>query len=146
MWHVCTKMGGLHILTFPPGTVGIPLSPHRQTVRMAASKTLMDFLQPPKRLKVSPSISSTTSSSSDSSPKRLILPVSSLSPSQSQDTQQTPPSSASSPLTAHQKSRIEFNKCLAKFKRNLTICSQKVSKSKGTPYLGFAFAGYLECD
>ncbi|KAJ9709517.1 hypothetical protein PVL29_001141 [Vitis rotundifolia] len=93
---------------------------------MAAPKTLMDYLQPSKRLKVS----TPTTSSSSSSPKSLLLPVSSLSHSQSQDPHQTPPSSPSSALTAHQKSRIEFNKFLAKSKRNLTICSQKVSKSK----------------
>ncbi|EOY01142.1 Uracil dna glycosylase isoform 1 [Theobroma cacao] len=33
-------------------------------------------------------------------------------------------------LTAEQKSRMEFNKCVAKSKRNLKICSQKVSQSK----------------
>ncbi|RVW20033.1 Uracil-DNA glycosylase, mitochondrial [Vitis vinifera] len=93
---------------------------------MAASKTLMDYLQPSKRLKVS----TPTTSSSSSSPKSLLLPVSSLSHSQSQDPTPKPSSSPSSTLTAHQKSRIEFNKFLAKSKRNLTICSQKVSKSK----------------
>lgn len=131
-----------HILTFPPWTVGISFPPHKHSARMAASKTLMDYLQPSKRLKVS----TPTTSSSSSSPKSLLLPVSSLSHSQSQDPHQSPPSSPSSALTAHQKSRIEFNKFLAISKRNLTICSQKVSKSKGTPFLGFLFAGYLQCE
>ncbi|KAK8714933.1 hypothetical protein V6N13_042278 [Hibiscus sabdariffa] len=34
-----------------------------------------------------------------------------------------------SSLTAQQKSRVELNKCLAKSKRNLSICSQKVEGS-----------------
>ncbi|OMO60718.1 Uracil-DNA glycosylase [Corchorus capsularis] len=40
---------------------------------------------------------------------------------------QPPPSVA---ITAEQKSRMELNKCMAKSKRNLKICSQKVSESK----------------
>lgn len=39
-------------------------------------------------------------------------------------------SSNTSSLTTEQQSRIEFNRCLAKSKRNLKACSQKVSKSK----------------
>lgn len=43
--------------------------------------------------------------------------------------------SNSSDLTPTQKSRVEFNRLLAKFKRNLKICSDRVSQSQGLPSL-----------
>ncbi|XP_031265138.1 uracil-DNA glycosylase, mitochondrial isoform X1 [Pistacia vera] len=81
---------------------------------MASSKSLMDFLQPAKRLKLS-------STPSDNS--KPIQNVSLLSESLS--------TVADAELTSDQKQRIDFNKFLAKSKRNLKVCSQRVSKSKG---------------
>ncbi|KAM7278329.1 hypothetical protein ACFE04_005463 [Oxalis oulophora] len=78
---------------------------------MGSSKTLMDFFQPDtKRIKLS----------SDSSSK--IIKASASSSSIDGDT---------GGLTSEQKSRIEFNKLLAKSKQNLKLCSQIVSKAKG---------------
>lgn len=79
---------------------------------MAASskrtKTLIDLFQPAKRLKPS-----------DPS-KSLKLVAQSVSSN----------SGGGGALTAEQKSRIDFNKCIAKSKRNAKICSEKVSQSK----------------
>ncbi|GAV69829.1 UDG domain-containing protein [Cephalotus follicularis] len=90
---------------------------------MGSSKSLMDFFQPAKRIKLS------ASSPSSHSPKPLQFiitkpnaPYSSLPSSNSTDT--------SSDLTPDQLSRIEFNKSLARSKRNLKLCSQRVSTSK----------------
>eukprot|EP00268_Persea_americana_P066426 TRINITY_DN9035_c0_g3_i2.p1 TRINITY_DN9035_c0_g3~~TRINITY_DN9035_c0_g3_i2.p1 ORF type:complete len:205 (-),score=27.49 TRINITY_DN9035_c0_g3_i2:384-953(-) len=87
---------------------------------MASSKTLAEFFNPAKRLKSVPS------------PETLI-PKSSISCNSS-------PSNASSDpdnLTTYQKSRIEINKYSALAKRNLRICTERVSKSKaeGTEYV-----------
>ncbi|XP_058001661.1 uracil-DNA glycosylase, mitochondrial isoform X2 [Hevea brasiliensis] len=87
---------------------------------MASSKTLRDFLQPAKRIKLS--------SPSDHS-KPLNLHFSTTASKSISD-------SSSSDLTTHQRSRIEFNKLRAKSKRNLNLCSQLVSKSK-TEGVGF---------
>ncbi|GKV29106.1 hypothetical protein SLEP1_g38073 [Rubroshorea leprosula] len=75
----------------------------------ASSKTLIDLFQPAKRLKLS-------------DPSKPLHSVS-LSVSSSN-------SDVSSTLTAEQKSRIELNKFLAKSKRNIKICTEKVSQSK----------------
>ncbi|XP_011013514.1 PREDICTED: uracil-DNA glycosylase [Populus euphratica] len=79
----------------------------------ASSKTIMDFLQPAKRLK----LSSSTPSPTD--------PLNLLNKSLSAK-------STSTDLTPDQVSRIEFNKLRAKSKRNLKLCSQLVSNSKGS--------------
>ncbi|PNT17017.1 hypothetical protein POPTR_010G169600v4 [Populus trichocarpa] len=79
----------------------------------ASSKTIMDFLQPAKRLKLS---------SSSPSP---IDPLNLLNKSLSAK-------STSTDLTPDQVSRIELNKLRAKSKRNLKLCSQLVSNSKGS--------------
>ncbi|KAI5574525.1 hypothetical protein BDE02_10G150400 [Populus trichocarpa] len=79
----------------------------------ASSKTTMDFLQPAKRLKLS---------SSSPSP---IDPLNLLNKSLSAK-------STSTDLTPDQVSRIELNKLRAKSKRNLKLCSQLVSNSKGS--------------
>ncbi|XP_034906754.1 uracil-DNA glycosylase, mitochondrial [Populus alba] len=79
----------------------------------ASSKTIMDFLQPAKRLKLS--------SSSPSPTDPLNLLNKSLSAK-----------STSTDLTPDQVSRIELNKLRAKSKRNLKLCSQLVSSSKGS--------------
>ncbi|XP_019450955.1 PREDICTED: uracil-DNA glycosylase, mitochondrial [Lupinus angustifolius] len=69
------------------------------------SKTLMDFWKPPsKRL------------------KQTLTP----SLSKSDD----PTTTTTTSLSVHQKSRIQHNKLLAKSKRNLNICLQKISDSK----------------
>ncbi|XP_057962899.1 uracil-DNA glycosylase, mitochondrial isoform X2 [Malania oleifera] len=97
---------------------------------MASSKSLMDnLLRPAKRIKAS-------SHSQITLPK--LLSVSSLSSTSSDVPQNnslgsSPPSptpSSPSGLTDQQKLRIELNRSLAKSKRNVRICSEKVSKSK----------------
>lgn len=73
----------------------------------SASKTLIEILNPAKRIKTL------------SSPETLI-PKSSLS------------SGGGSPssLTPEQRSRMEINKSLARSKRNLKLCAERVDKSK----------------
>ncbi|KAL5759102.1 hypothetical protein ACOSP7_017622 [Xanthoceras sorbifolium] len=83
---------------------------------MASSKTLMDLFQPAKRLKLS------SSSPESSKPLRFISQKSDITATDSDNTTTT--------LTPQQKSRIEFNKYLAKSKKNLKICNQRLSKSK----------------
>ncbi|KAK6931841.1 Uracil-DNA glycosylase-like [Dillenia turbinata] len=77
---------------------------------MASSKTLMDFWQPAKRLKLSPS----------DSPKTLASAISSLCNKNNNENE-------NGGLTVEQKSRIEFNKSLARWKRNIRICSDRLS-------------------
>ncbi|KAK1551721.1 hypothetical protein Q3G72_003429 [Acer saccharum] len=72
------------------------------------------LFQPAKRLKLS-------TSSDNSKLIQSISPKSLIAASDSDGT---------STVTPQQKSRIEFNKFLAKSKRNLKICNQRVSKSK----------------
>ncbi|XP_042483988.1 uracil-DNA glycosylase, mitochondrial [Macadamia integrifolia] len=98
---------------------------------MASSKPLTEFFQPAKRLKVLPS-SETLSSKSI---------ISSLCHTSASDPDKTDDgclrSNSPSSLTVEQKTRIEFNKSLARWKRNLRICTERVSKSKddGVDYL-----------
>ncbi|PKI75375.1 hypothetical protein CRG98_004259 [Punica granatum] len=82
---------------------------------MAASspKTLIDFFQQPsKRLKVTSSTSSLTATATATAMAT---------------------NATSSDLSAAQRGRIELNKLLAKSKRNLKICSERVTLSKGIP-------------
>uniref|UniRef100_A0A6M2F6F0 Uracil-DNA glycosylase n=1 Tax=Populus davidiana TaxID=266767 RepID=A0A6M2F6F0_9ROSI len=79
----------------------------------ASSKTIMDFLQPAKRLKLS------SSSPSPTDPLNLL-------------NKSLYAKSTSTDLTPDQVSRIELNKIRAKSKRNLKLCSQLVSSSKGS--------------
>lgn len=85
------------------------------TARKMASKTLMDVFKQPaaKRLK---QVSST---------ENFIC--SALSSSSSCKEAEEEPKDVTS-LTSEQKSRMEFNRSLAKAKRNLKLCSQKISK------------------
>lgn len=105
---------------------------HRsQICKMGSSKTIIDLFQPAaKRFKVS---------ASDNTPnsKPLLQVVSQKLPLSSK-------SSNTSSLTTEQQSRIEFNRCLAKSKRNLKACSQKVSKSKGW-FCFFFFSFFFFC-
>uniref|UniRef100_A0A7N0UMB9 Uracil-DNA glycosylase n=2 Tax=Kalanchoe fedtschenkoi TaxID=63787 RepID=A0A7N0UMB9_KALFE len=72
-----------------------------------ASKTLMDLFHPAaKRVKLSSNASNSNSPESSSQ-------------------------GSLSELTTEQRSKIEFNKSLAKSKRNLKICLERVSKSEG---------------
>ncbi|XP_057468420.1 uracil-DNA glycosylase, mitochondrial [Actinidia eriantha] len=106
---------------------------------MSASKNLIDFFQPAKRMKkLSSSSSSSFSSPSDSSKTlqsvSLITASSSssfLCKSANSDICDGTPSSAlpSVTLTAVQKSRIEFNKLRAISRKNLKICLDRISKS-----------------
>ncbi|KAJ4973512.1 hypothetical protein NE237_006686 [Protea cynaroides] len=91
---------------------------------MASSKTLKEFFQPAKRLKVLPS-------SETLSPKRIISTLCHTSASDSDKIDDgSLRSDSPSSLTVEQKARIEFNKSLARSKCNLKICHQRVSKSK----------------
>ncbi|KAJ6772414.1 URACIL-DNA GLYCOSYLASE [Salix koriyanagi] len=79
----------------------------------ASSKAVMNFLQPAKRHKLS------SSSPSPTDPLNLLNKSFSA-------------KSTSSDLTPDQVTRIELNKLRAKSKRNLKLCSQLVSNSKGS--------------
>ncbi|OVA04602.1 Uracil-DNA glycosylase [Macleaya cordata] len=84
---------------------------------MASPKTLTDFFNPAKRLKVSETLV----------PKSTISSLSKSGTSGSDDDNKNDDSSS---LTIEQRSKIEFNKSLARAKRNLKICAEKFSKSK----------------
>lgn len=84
----------------------------------------MDLFQPAaKRFKLSSPDCCTSDNTPNANSKPLLQVVSQKLPLSSK-------SSTTSSLTTEQQSRIEFNRCLAKSKRNLKACSQKVSKSK----------------
>ncbi|XP_072088380.1 uracil-DNA glycosylase, mitochondrial isoform X1 [Arachis hypogaea] len=102
--------------TFPPSTESERFTRHfhfhsqfqkpDMSSSSAPSKTLMDFFQPPsKRIKTTPT--------------SLLIPNS------------NDANGSSASLSVDQKSRVDYNKHLAKSKRNLKICLDKVSNSKG---------------
>ncbi|XP_024951943.2 uracil-DNA glycosylase, mitochondrial isoform X2 [Citrus sinensis] len=94
---------------------------------MGSSKTIMDLFQPAaKRFK----LSSPHCCASDNTPnsKPLLQVVSRKLPLSSKSSGSS--SAITTSLTAEQQSRIEFNRYVAKSKRNLKACSQKVSKAK----------------
>ncbi|RWR78575.1 uracil-DNA glycosylase, mitochondrial-like protein [Cinnamomum micranthum f. kanehirae] len=101
-----------------PKFPSIPLS----EAKMASSKTLAEFFNPAKRLKSVPS------------PETLIL-KSSISCNSSPSNESSDPEN----LTTDQKSRIEINKYSALAKRNLRVCTERVSKSKGISSSSFFF-------
>ncbi|XP_026383024.1 uracil-DNA glycosylase, mitochondrial-like [Papaver somniferum] len=80
---------------------------------MSSSKSITDFFSPPpKRIKISETLISkptTISAHSKSGPDNV---------------------DDGSSLSVEQKTKIEFNKSLARAKRNLKICTDRVSKSK----------------
>ncbi|CAN1297661.1 Uracil-DNA glycosylase, mitochondrial [Linum perenne] len=80
----------------------------------ASSRTIMDLFNPSKRQKLS------------SPSKPSLLP-----PTKSSAAGDSSPPLSTSALSDDQKSRAEFNKLRAKSKRNLKLCSQLVSNSKG---------------
>ncbi|XP_057456622.1 uracil-DNA glycosylase, mitochondrial isoform X2 [Lotus japonicus] len=81
-----------------------------QTPEMASSKTLLDMFQPAsKRMKPTLTTATTTTTTACKSDN----------------------AANGSSLSIDQKSRIEHNKLLAKSKRNLKICLERVSKFKG---------------
>ncbi|PIA41589.1 hypothetical protein AQUCO_02200199v1 [Aquilegia coerulea] len=88
---------------------------------MASSKTLVDFFQPAKRMKLSETlipksnVSSLCKSSSNNEPNTDAAAIT---------------NSSSSNLTTEQRTRMEFNKSLANAKRNLKLCSDRISKAK----------------
>ncbi|XP_021910639.1 uracil-DNA glycosylase, mitochondrial-like [Carica papaya] len=95
---------------------------------MASSRTLMDLFQPAKRLKLSSSPD--PSKPQQLSPFKVAKTLSnSLSSTPESESSRLIPDSNPSGLTPAQKSRMEFNKFLAKSKRNIKICSQRVVKS-----------------
>lgn len=99
-----------------------------QIWKMGSSKTIMDLFQPAaKRFK----LSSPHCCASDNTPnsKPLLQVVSRKLPLSSKSSGSS--SAATTSLTDEQQSRIEFNRYVAKSKRNLKACSQKVSKAKG---------------
>ncbi|PIA27980.1 hypothetical protein AQUCO_07400080v1 [Aquilegia coerulea] len=88
---------------------------------MASSKTLVDFFQPAKRMKLSETlipksnVYSLCKSSSNNEPNTDAAAIT---------------DSSSSNLTTEQRTRMEFNKSLANAKRNLKLCSDRISKAK----------------
>ena len=79
----------------------------RRTIMASASpKTMLDFLRPGKRLKVEAIPGDSIAKSSDPSG-----------------------------LSPEQKTRIEINKLLARSKRNLSICSERIKKNTGKSFL-----------
>lgn len=98
-----------------------------QIWKMGSSKTIMDLFQPAaKRFK----LSSPHGCASDNTPnsKPLLQVVSRKLPLSSKSSGSS--SATTTSLTAEQQSRIEFNRYVAKSKRNLKACSQKVSEAK----------------
>ncbi|GAY56607.1 hypothetical protein CUMW_173220 [Citrus unshiu] len=98
-----------------------------QIWKMGSSKTIMDLFQPAaKRFKLSSPHCCASDNTPNSEPLLQVvsrkLPLSSKSSGSS--------SATTTSLTAEQQSRIEFNRYVAKSKRNLKVCSQKVSKAK----------------
>ncbi|CAK9162732.1 unnamed protein product [Ilex paraguariensis] len=93
---------------------------------MATSKNLMDISHPAKRLK---RVSSTPTSSLIRKVITTTTNIISSSFDNDHDTTAKKDSSSSSCLTPEQKCRVEFNKSLAKSRRNLKICSEKFSTS-----------------
>lgn len=93
--------------------IGKSIGPKRKM--SASAKTLMDFLQQPAAKRI-------RRASSSSLP--FVRPVSSL-------------DDATASISADQKLRMDFNKALARSKRNLKLCSDKVSKAidAGTGYV-----------
>eukprot|EP00262_Sarcandra_glabra_P015066 TRINITY_DN4567_c0_g1_i1.p1 TRINITY_DN4567_c0_g1~~TRINITY_DN4567_c0_g1_i1.p1 ORF type:complete len:325 (-),score=48.51 TRINITY_DN4567_c0_g1_i1:428-1375(-) len=83
---------------------------------MASSKTLPEIFQPAKRLK--PLVSSSETLTSKPTISSLSRPSSDIHPTNTSN------------LSPDQKIRIEINKSLARSKRNLKICTERVSKSK----------------
>ncbi|XP_077220663.1 uracil dna glycosylase [Tasmannia lanceolata] len=96
------------------------LSPQKFTPKMSSSKTLTDMFRPTKRLK-------SQSSAETLTPKSTISSTLCKSSCNNADKLQI---GSPSNLTADQKARIELNKALAISKKNLRICTEKVSKSK----------------
>lgn len=93
----------------------------------SSQKTLIDLFKQPaaKRLK--------TLSSSPAPAAKLMVQCASLSSSSSSEEHIRDQDSAAliksaTILTSEEKSRIEFNKALARVKRNLKLCSEKISK------------------
>ncbi|CAA6673410.1 unnamed protein product [Spirodela intermedia] len=87
----------------------------------ASPKTLLDFLQPTKRLKTAASAGDLMSKSSVSS----LCMVSTNGVDASGLQIESP-----SDLSPEQKKRIEINKFLARSRRNLRICAERIEKSK----------------
>lgn len=91
----------------------------------SSAKNLDELFHPAKRLRpLSPS-----------EPPDALIPHSPLSPLRkaSPARRDPAPESAAAPaLTPEQKQRIEINKALARSKRNLRICRERVEKAKGT--------------
>ncbi|XP_076952682.1 uracil-DNA glycosylase, mitochondrial-like [Bidens hawaiensis] len=85
---------------------------------MASSKSITDFFPPSKRSKLAPAAaaSSAVPESIDDDGTTTVQP--------------------SSNLTAEQKRRIQLNQSLAKAKRNLKICAERVSNSTSGKGLG----------
>ncbi|XP_068646142.1 uracil-DNA glycosylase, mitochondrial [Aristolochia californica] len=86
---------------------------------MASSRTLNEFFQPAKRLKSIAASESLSTKPLIPSPRRSSTAYS------GHDSK-----GVESSITAEQKRRAEFNKTLAIAKRNLRICTEKVSKSR----------------
>ncbi|OAP08286.1 hypothetical protein AXX17_AT2G06770 [Arabidopsis thaliana] len=99
---------------------------------LSTPKTLMDFFQPAKRLKASPSSSSSFPAVSLAGRSRDLGSVANSPP---RVTVTTAVADDSSGLTPEQVARAEFHKFVAKSKSNLAVWSVKVTKAKGNCYV-----------
>ncbi|MFS8001023.1 putative uracil-DNA glycosylase [Helianthus anomalus] len=104
------------------------------TYKMASSKPITDFFPPSKRSKV---VATAAPSSFEPSFKRSSISVLQKPTTTVAAAASTPPESIDgddgpakvSSLTAEQKLRAQFNQSLAKAKRNLRVCAERVHKS-----------------
>ncbi|KVI05259.1 uracil-DNA glycosylase, mitochondrial [Cynara cardunculus var. scolymus] len=136
----CINHRSAPFFTFPAIILHkIPVFLVKSTHNMASSKAITDFFPPAKRSKAA--------SSFEPSLKRNFLDVpqkpttdavpSSLPESIQDDEPTTVQTSPSSTLTAEQKLKVQFNQSLAKAKRNLRICAERVSNSTSGEGLRF---------
>ncbi|KAJ8445661.1 hypothetical protein Cgig2_007137 [Carnegiea gigantea] len=105
-------------------------SNHKIKIMPSSSKTLMDFFpqsNPDRKSKRLKTTSTDNGSLHSITPLSLSSGHGGCSASASLPNE---PSSDAPCLTAEQKSRMEFSKSLAKAKRNLRMCSEKVQNSK----------------
>ena len=95
----------------------------------SSSKTQVEIFQPAKRLKSLPASPETLT------PKSSISALCKPSPTDATGASgDLVPSESPSTLTPAQKKRIEINKALARSKRNLRLCTEKIERTKGIPF------------
>ncbi|KAJ4744751.1 Uracil-DNA glycosylase [Rhynchospora pubera] len=89
----------------------------------AASKTLMEMMRPTKRIR---------SASMDGLTPKYSISAVSVSGAGASSGGDASPESPEVATTLEQKRRMEFNKAIARSKRNLKLCADQIEKAKGT--------------